>query len=169
MIQNYQNHKPQIGKNVHVHDRAVVIGQVTLGDDVSLWPNAVLRGDMAVIRVGNRTNIQDGSVFHTDTGYPALIGEDCVVGHQACVHACTVGNRCLIGIRSVILTGAQIGDECIIGAGAVVTEGKVIPHRSLVLGIPGKVVRPITDDEVKEILHGVQEYLHLREQLPVVS
>lgn len=169
MIQPHQNDKPQFGKNVRVHDRAVVIGQVILGDDVSLWPGAVLRGDMAAIRVGNRTNIQDGSVFHTDTGYPAVIGEDCVVGHQACVHACTVGNRCLIGIRSVILTGAQIGDECIIGAGAVVTEGKVIPPRSLVLGVPGKVVRPVTDEDVKGILHGVQEYLHLREQLPVVS
>lgn len=169
MIQPYQNHKPQIGKNVRVHDRAVVIGQVILGDDVSLWPGAVLRGDMAAIQVGNRTNIQDGSVFHTDTNFPAVIGEDCVVGHQACVHACTVGNRCLIGIRSVILTGAQIGDECIIGAGAVVTEGKVIPPRSLVLGIPGKVVRQVTDEDVKGILHGVQEYLHLREQLPTVS
>ncbi len=169
MIQPYQNHSPQFGKNVRVHDRAVVIGQVALGDDVSLWPGAVLRGDMAAIQVGRRTNIQDGSVFHTDTGYPAVIGEDCVVGHQACVHACTVGNRCLIGIRSVILTGAHIGDECIIGAGAVVTEGKVIPPRSLVLGVPGKVVRQVTDGDLKGILHGVEEYLHLREQLPVVS
>lgn len=168
MIQPYQDHKPQFGRNVRVHDQAVVIGQVSLGDDVSLWPGAILRGDMAAIRVGARTNIQDGSVFHTDTGYPAVIGEDCVVGHQACVHACTVGNRCLIGIRSVILTGAKIGDECIIGAGAVVTEGKVIPPRSLVLGVPGKVVRQVTDEDLKGILHGVAEYLHLRGQLPVV-
>lgn len=169
MIQPYQNHKPQIGKNVRIHETAVVIGQVVLGDDVSLWPSCVLRGDMAAIRVGNRTNIQDGSVFHTDTGYPAVIGEDCVVGHQACVHACTVGNRCLIGIGSTILTGAEIGDECIIGAGAVVLEGKKIPPRSLVLGLPGKVVRPVTDEDVRMILSGVQEYLHLRDQLPVVS
>jgi carbonic anhydrase/acetyltransferase-like protein (isoleucine patch superfamily) len=169
MIQSYQNHEPKFGKNVRVHDAATVIGQVTLGDDVSLWPSAVLRGDMAGIRVGNRTNIQDGSVFHTDNGYPAVIGEDCVVGHQACVHACTVGNRCLIGIQSVILTGADVGDECIIGAGAVVLEGKKIPPRSLVLGVPGKVVRQVTDEDVKSILSGVQEYLHLREQLPVVS
>jgi carbonic anhydrase/acetyltransferase-like protein (isoleucine patch superfamily) len=169
VIQNYQNQKPQIGKNVRVHDKAVVIGQVTLGDDVSLWPGAVLRGDMAAIQVGNRTNIQDNSVFHTDTNYPAIIGEDCIVGHQACVHACTVGNRCLIGIQSVILTGAQVGDECIIGAGAVVLENAKIPPRSLVVGVPGKVMRQITDEEVKGILHGVQEYLHLREQLPVVS
>ena len=169
MIQPYRNHRLQTGKNVRIHDTAVVIGEVALGDDVSLWPSAVLRGDMAAILVGNRTNIQDGSVFHTDTGYPSVIGEDCVVGHQACVHACTVGNRCLIGIRSVILTGAKIGDECVIGAGAVVTEGKVIPPRSLVLGIPGKVVRPITDEEVRGILHGVEEYLHLREQLPQVK
>ncbi len=169
MIQPYQTHQPQIGKNVRIHDRAVVIGQVELGDDVSLWPGAVLRGDMDAIRVGNRTSIQDNSVFHTDTGYPAIIGEDCVVGHQACVHACTVGNRCLIGIQSVILTGAQVGDECIIGAGAVVLENANIPPRSLVLGVPGKVVRQVRDEDVKMILAGVQEYLHLREQLPAVS
>ena len=168
MIQPYQNHKPSLGKNIHIHESATVIGQVTLGDDVSLWPSAVLRGDMAAIRIGNRTNIQDGSVFHTDTNYPAVIGEDCVVGHKACVHACTVGNRCLIGINSTILTGAVIGDECIIGAGAVVLEGAKILARSLVLGVPGKVVRRITDEEVKSILAGVQEYLHLREQLPKV-
>src|SRR5580658_8765343 len=158
MIQPYQDHKPKFGKNVHIHDAATVIGQVTLGDDVSWWPSAVLRGDMAAIRVGNRTNIQDGSVFHTDTHYPAVIGEDCVVGHKACVHACTVGNRCLIGINSTVLTGAVIGDECVIGAGAVVLEGAQIPSRSLVVGVPGKVVRKITDEEVKGILHGVAEY-----------
>ena len=169
MIQPYKDHKPKIGKNVHIHDNATVIGQVTLGDDVSIWPSAVLRADMAAIQVGNRTNIQDGSVFHTDTGYPAVIGEDCVVGHQACVHACTVGNRCLIGIQSTILTGAEIGDECIIGAGAVVLEGKKIPPRSLVLGVPGKVVRQVTDEDVQGILHGVQEYLQLREQLPIIQ
>ena len=169
MIQKYKNLNPKFGKNVRIHDTAVVIGDVTLGEDVSLWPGAVLRGDMAAIRVGNRTNIQDGSVFHTDSDYPAVIGDDCVVGHQACVHACTVGNRCLIGIQSVVLTGAEIGDECIIGAGAVVLEGAKIPSRSLVLGVPGKVVRKITDDDVKGILHGVQEYLHLREQLPLAQ
>jgi carbonic anhydrase/acetyltransferase-like protein (isoleucine patch superfamily) len=169
MIQSYQNHRPQIGKNVRIHGTAVVIGRVALGDDVSLWPGAVLRGDMAEIRVGNRTNIQDGCVFHTDTDFPAVIGEDCVVGHQACVHACSVGNRCLIGIQSVILTGAQVGDECIIGAGAVVLENAKIPPRSLVLGVPGKVLRQVTDEDVKGILHGVQEYLRLREQLPPVS
>jgi carbonic anhydrase/acetyltransferase-like protein (isoleucine patch superfamily) len=168
VIQPYQNHKPQFGKNVRIHDLAVVIGDVVLGDDVGLWPSAILRGDMAAIRVGCRTNIQDGCVFHTDTGYPCVVGEDCVVGHKACVHACTVGNRCLIGINSTVLTGAVIGDECIIGAGAVVLEGANIPARSLVLGVPGKVVRRITDEEVKSILAGVQAYLHLREQLPKI-
>lgn len=169
MIQPYQDHYPQLSKNVRIHETATVIGQVTLGDDVSVWPSAVLRADMAPIRVGNRTNIQDGCVFHTDTGFPAVIGEDCVVGHQACVHACQVGNRCLIGIGSVILTGAVIGDECIIGAGAVVLEGQMIPARSLVLGIPGKIIRPITDENVASILAGVKEYLHLREQLPLLT
>ncbi len=169
MIQPYLNHKPQIGKNVRIHETAVVIGRVTLGEDVSLWPGAVLRGDMDFIQVGNRTNIQDGCVFHTDTNFPAIIGEDCVVGHQACVHACKVGNRCLIGIGSILLTGAEIGDECIIGAGALVPEGKKIPARSLVVGVPGKIVRQVTDEDVRMILSGVKEYLHLREQLPILN
>ncbi|HTC21620.1 MAG TPA: gamma carbonic anhydrase family protein [bacterium] len=169
MIQPYHHHEPTFGKDIRIHDMATVIGQVTLGDDVSIWPGAVLRGDMAAIRVGNRTNIQDGVVFHTDTDFPAVIGEDCVVGHQACVHACAIGNRCLIGINSTVLTGAVIGDECIIGAGAVVLEGAQIPARSLVLGVPGKVVRKITDKEVESILAGVREYLHLREQLPEIT
>jgi carbonic anhydrase/acetyltransferase-like protein (isoleucine patch superfamily) len=169
MIQPYQNHKPLFGKNVRIHDAAVVIGRVTLGDDVSLWPGAVLRGDMDFIQIGNRTNIQDGSVFHTDTNFPVIMGDDCVVGHQACVHACKVGNRCLIGIGSIILTGAEIGDECIIGAGAVVPAGKKIRARSLVLGIPGRIIRSVTDEDVKTILSGAKEYLHLREQLPVVT
>jgi carbonic anhydrase/acetyltransferase-like protein (isoleucine patch superfamily) len=169
MIQPYQDHKPQFGKNVRIHDAAIVIGRVTLGDDVSLWPGAVLRGDMDYIQIGNRTNIQDGSVFHTDTGFPVVMGDDCVVGHQACVHACKVGNRCLIGIGSIILTGAEIGDECVIGAGAVVPAGKKIRARSLVLGIPGKIIRSVTDEDVKMILSGVKEYLHLREQLPIIA
>jgi carbonic anhydrase/acetyltransferase-like protein (isoleucine patch superfamily) len=169
MIQPYQNHSPKFGKNVRIHDAAVVIGQVTLGDDVSVWPGAILRGDMDFIQVGARTNLQDGVVVHTDTGHPAIIGEDCVVGHMACVHACKVGPRSLIGIGSIILTGAEIGDECIIAAGALVPEGKKIPSRSLVMGMPGKVVRTITDEDVKGILSGVKEYLHLREQLPQVK
>jgi carbonic anhydrase/acetyltransferase-like protein (isoleucine patch superfamily) len=168
MIQPYQNQHPQFGKNVRLHDSSVVIGRVSLGDDANLWPFSSLRADLAPIRVGARTNIQDGCVIHTDTDLPAKVGEDCVVGHLACIHACTVGNRCLIGIHSTILTGAEIGDECVIGAGALVPEGKKIPPRSLVVGIPGKVVRQVTDEEVKLILKGVQEYLHLAEQLPRV-
>jgi carbonic anhydrase/acetyltransferase-like protein (isoleucine patch superfamily) len=169
MIQPYQNHKPQIGKNVRIHETAVAMGQVTLSDNVSLWPGAVLRGDMDTIHIGHRTNVQDGCVVHTDTNFPAIIGNDCVVGHRACVHACKVGNRCLIGIGSIILTGAEIGDECIIGAGALVAENKKIPPRSLVLGMPGKIIRPVTDAEIKMILSSVKEYLHLSEQLPMVT
>ncbi len=168
MIQTYLEHQPRFGKNVHIHDLAAVIGQVELGDEVSVWPSAVLRGDLNLIRIGARTNLQDGCVFHTDRGFPTLLGADCVVGHQACVHACSVGNRCLVGIHSTILTGAQVGDECVIGAGTVVPEGKVIPPRSLVLGLPGKVVRRVTDEDVRKILQGVEEYLQLARQLPGV-
>jgi carbonic anhydrase/acetyltransferase-like protein (isoleucine patch superfamily) len=168
MIQAYQNQHPQFGKNVRMHDSSAVIGGVSLGDGANLWPFSCLRADLAPIRVGERTNIQDGCVIHTETDHPARVGEDCVVGHLSCIHACTVGNRCLIGIHSTILTGAEIGDECVIGAGALIPEGKKIPPRSLVVGIPGKVVRQVTDEEVKLILKGVEEYLHLAEQLPRV-
>jgi len=144
------------------------MGQVDLGDEVNVWPAAVLRGDCDLIQVGARTNLQDNCVVHNEPGIPAVIGQDCVIGHQACVHGCTVGNRCLVGIHATILTGASIGDECVIGAGALVPEGKIIPPRSLVLGVPGRVVRQITDEEVKKILWAVAEYLEMaRDVLPL--
>lgn len=165
MIQPFQNHKPSLAPGARVHELATVIGQVSLGENVSVWPSAVLRGDLNKIQIGKGTNIQDGCVVHVDTDAPTIVGEDCVVGHQACVHGCTVGNRCLIGIHSVILSNAEIGDECIIGAGAVVLEGKKIPPRSLVLGVPGKVVRRVTDEEVKDILRGAEEYRRLSKEI----
>ncbi len=168
MIQPYLEYHPLFGRNVRIHDFATVMGQVELGDDVSVWPSCVLRGDLNLIRIGTRTNIQDGCVFHTDRACPTLVGQDCVIGHQACVHACQIGNRCLVGIHSTILTGAQIGDECVIGAGAVVPEGKVIPPRSLVLGLPGRFSRQVTDEDVRKILKGVEEYMVLARQLPPV-
>jgi carbonic anhydrase/acetyltransferase-like protein (isoleucine patch superfamily) len=161
VIQKYEGHKPSLGKNVRIHETAVVAGQVELANDVNVWPGAVLRGDCDLIRVGARTNIQDGCVVHNEPEIPAVIGEDCVVGHQACLHGCTVGNRCLIGIHATVLTGASVGDECFIGAGALVPEGKTIPPRSLVLGVPGKVIRQVTDEEVNRLLHNVREYLDL--------
>jgi carbonic anhydrase/acetyltransferase-like protein (isoleucine patch superfamily) len=168
MIQRYGEHKPVIGKDVRVHETAVVMGRVFLADGVNVWPAAVLRGDCDDIRVGARTNLQDNCVVHNEPGIPAVIGEDCVVGHQACVHGCVIGDRCLIGIHATVLTGARVGDECIIGAGALVPEGRNIPPRSLVVGVPGKVLRSVTDEEVRKIRWGVEEYLGMaRQALPI--
>jgi len=147
-----------------------VIGDVTLAEGVSLWPHAVLRGDYNSITVGKGSNVQDGAVVHNDHGSPCVIGEDCVIGHQACVHGCTVGDRCLIGIHAIVLNGAVIGEESIIGAGALIPEGKVIPPRSLVLGSPGRVVRQVSDEELQRTLKGAANYRGYAErQLKVVS
>ena len=170
MLQPYLDKKPQLGEGVRAHETSVVIGDVTLGAGVSLWPHTVLRGDYNSIQVGRGSNIQDGAVVHNDHAHKAIIGEDCVVGHQACVHGSTVGDRCLIGIGSILLNGSVIGDECIIGAGTVVPEGKQIPPRSLVLGIPGKVIRAVTDEEVAKTVASAGHYRGYAErQLPLAQ
>jgi carbonic anhydrase/acetyltransferase-like protein (isoleucine patch superfamily) len=166
VTERYEEQKPSM-QGAYVHPSAVVMGAVALAESVSVWPNATLRGDYNPIRVGRGSNIQDGSVLHSDTGKPCLIGEDVIVGHLALVHGATVGDRCLIGMHSTILNGAIIGEESIIGAGALVGEGKVIPPRSLVLGVPGKVVRQVTDAEVQRILDSAASYRgYAQRQLP---
>ena len=134
-----------------IHPTALVVGDVLLGEGASLWPQAVVRGDIAPIRVGARTNLQDGVIVHTEFGVPLVIGEDVVVGHRAVLHGNRVGQGCLIGMGAMLLSGSDIGEECIIAAGAIVTEGKKIPPRSLVMGIPGKVVRQVTDAEIEHV------------------
>lgn len=170
MLQAYLGKSPTWTGAVRVHASAVVIGDVALGDGVSVWPQCVLRGDYAAISVGPRTNIQDGVVVHNDHDRPARIGADCVIGHRAVVHGCVIGDRCLIGIGAIVLNGAVIGDECVIGAGALVPEGKVIPPRSLVLGLPGKVLRPVSGDELLRTLKGVENYLaYSQRELPLLG
>lgn len=149
------------GSPAFVAPSAAVSGEVSLGRDCSLWHNTTLRGDLAPIAVGARSNIQDGAVLHVETTHPCVVGEDVTVGHGAIVHGCRIGDRCLIGMGAIILNGAEIGDECIVGAGALVTEGKKIPPRSLVLGMPAKVVRSIGDEEVAKILENAASYLRL--------
>ncbi|MES2202444.1 MAG: gamma carbonic anhydrase family protein [candidate division FCPU426 bacterium] len=158
MINAYQGKTPRFGEGVRIHETAVVIGDVELGAGVSLWPHSVLRGDYNAIRIGSGSNVQDGAVLHNDFGHPLSVGGDCVIGHLACVHGCTVGDRCLIGIHAVVLNGAVIGAESVIGAGAVVPENAVIPPRSLVLGVPGRVIRQVTDEELKRTLDGAANY-----------
>ena len=132
-----------------VAPNAVLLGSVELCDDASVWFGAVLRGDNELIRVGERSNVQDGCVLHTDPGFPILLGKGVSIGHQSMIHGCTIGDGTLIGINSVVLNGAIIGKNCVIGANALITENKVIADGSMVMGSPGKVVRELRPDEIK--------------------
>lgn len=138
---------------------AVVIGKVRLQRNASVWWHAVLRGDGEPITVGENSNIQDGSVLHTDPGYPLEIGRDVTVGHMVVLHGCVIGDNSLIGIGAVLLTGARIGRNCLIGARALIPEGKEIPDNSLVMGQPGKVVREVTPEHVERIREGAEHYV----------
>lgn len=150
---------PHLADSVWIAPNATVIGDVRLAANVSIWWNAVLRGDNDPIAIGENTNIQDGSVLHTDEGIPMSIGRDVTVGHMVMLHGCTVGDGSLIGIKSVILNGAVIGENCLIGANTLIPEGKHIPDRSLVMGSPGKVVRELTDEQIARIAHAAAHYV----------
>jgi carbonic anhydrase/acetyltransferase-like protein (isoleucine patch superfamily) len=150
---------PRLASGVWVAPNATVIGDVQLAANVSIWWNAVLRGDNDPITIGENSNIQDGSVLHTDEGIPINIGRDVTVGHLVMLHGCTVGDGSLIGIKSVILNGAVIGKNCLIGANSLIPEGKVIPDRSLVMGSPGKVVRELTDEQVAYFAYSAAHYV----------
>jgi carbonic anhydrase/acetyltransferase-like protein (isoleucine patch superfamily) len=170
MIQTYLGKSPRSTGAARAHATAVLIGDVCLGEGVSIWPQAVLRGDYNSITVGAGTNIQDGAVVHNDHGHPAVIGADCVVGHRAVVHGCRIGDRCLIGIGAIVLNGAVVGDECVIGAGALVPEGATIAPRSLVLGVPGRVVRAVSDEDLGRTLRGAENYRGYAErELPLLG
>ncbi|MEO1205827.1 MAG: gamma carbonic anhydrase family protein [Pseudomonadota bacterium] len=138
---------------------ATVLGHVQIGEDASVWFNAVVRGDNERIDIGERVNIQDGSVLHTDPGYPMNIAADCTIGHMVMLHGCSIASRSLIGIGSIILNGATIGEECLIGANTLIPEGKVIPPRSMVLGSPGRVVRQLSDEDAANVAATAGRYV----------
>ena len=150
---------PQVHHTAFVHQRAVVVGNVSIGTRSSVWPCAVLRGDVAPVSVGEGSNIQDGAVVHVADNLPAIIGNYVTVGHLAMIHACTIGDRCLIGMHATVLDGAIIGDDCIIGAGALVTKGTQVPAGSLVLGSPAKVKRPLTVEEIASLPGWAEKYI----------
>jgi carbonic anhydrase/acetyltransferase-like protein (isoleucine patch superfamily) len=150
---------PTVAPSAWIAPGAYVIGDVSLGDQSSVWYGAVLRGDTEPIRVGSRTNVQDGCILHADPGFPAVVGEGCVVGHNAVVHGCEIGDDCLVGMGATILNGAKIGDGSIVAAGAVVPEGREFPPRSLIVGIPAKHVGDVSDEQTKEIASGASEYV----------
>ena len=148
-------------RDAWVAENATITGDVALGPEVNVWYGASIRGDEAKITIGARTNIQDNCVVHCDHGDPQTIGEDCTIGHGAILHGRKLGNRCLVGMGAILLQQSEIGDECLIGAGTVVTEGMKVPKRSVVLGVPGKVVRKVTADEVKKFVLSAKNYTAL--------
>ncbi len=151
---------PSFGEGSWIADNATLIGNIRAGSHVSIWFNVVIRGDNEPMSIGDNTNIQDGSVLHSDEGVPLTIGKNVTVGHMAMLHGCTIGDNSLIGIGSIILNRAVIGKECIIGAGSLIPEGKVIPDRSLVMGSPGRVVRTLSDDDAAALQASADHYVH---------
>ena len=150
---------PEVAPSAWVAPGAYVIGAVHLGEESSVWYGAVLRGDTEPIRVGARTNVQDGCILHADPGYPAVVGDDCVVGHRAVVHGCEIGNGCLVGMGATILNGAKIGEGSIVAAGALVPENKKFSPHSLIVGVPAKRVKDVTDEQTADIAGGVETYV----------
>jgi carbonic anhydrase/acetyltransferase-like protein (isoleucine patch superfamily) len=152
-------HAPEIDASSYVADSANLIGKVTLEANASVWDGATIRGDNERITIGENSNVQEGTVMHTDMGFPMVIGKNVTIGHQAMLHGCTVGDGSLIGIQAVVLNGARIGKGCLVGAGALVTEGKEFPDHSLILGSPAKVVRTLTEEDLQRLQGSAASYV----------
>ena len=158
MFYDLKDKKPQSSGENWVAPNATIIGDVTLEKNSSIWFNAVLRGDIENILIGEGSNVQDGSVLHTDPGYPLKVGKNVTIGHLVMLHGCTIGDNSLIGIGAVILNNAKVGNNCIIGAKTLIAENKEIPDDSLVVGSPGRVLRKVTEDEKKAVLENTKHY-----------
>ena len=161
MIRAYQNKTPLIPKSAFLAENAVVIGDVTLGENANIWYSAVLRGDEGSIVIGDNTNVQDNATVHTAKDHPVVLGKNITVGHNAVVHGCTVGDGTMIGMGAVILNGARIGKGCLIAAGALVKEGAEIPDGSLLVGVPAKVIRELDEAGKQKILDNAAMYVAL--------
>lgn len=161
MIESYNNMHPTIDKTAKIFANCSIIGNVTLGKHVGVWYNSVIRGDMAKVIIGDYTNIQDGTIIHTNVGMPTIIGNHVTVGHNAIIHAATVHDEALIGMGSIILDQAEVGKNALVAAGTVVPPGKVIPPKTLVMGNPMKVIRTLKDKEIEAILKNKDHYVRL--------
>lgn len=166
---NYKECSPHFDGSVYIDPAATVIGDVVIGADSSVWPMTVIRGDVNSIRIGARTNIQDGTVIHVTHAHTArpqgnavVIGDDVTIGHRVVIHGCTIGNRCLIGIGAVVLDGAVLEDDILLGAGSLVTEGKVLERGHLYLGAPVRKARPLRDEEIQRLHYSAQHYVKLK-------
>ncbi len=175
MIENYTENNqvftPTVGTNTWIHASAVIIGKVILGDDVSVWPCAVMRGDVNTLTIGNRSNVQDGAVIHAthpsaynEQGYATTVGEDVTIGHNAILHGCTIGNRVLIGMGSTVLDGAVIPNDVIIGANALVPMNKELESGFLYVGSPAKKLRALSEQEMDFLRYSAQNYVKLKNQ-----
>ena len=153
--------EPQLAdaQSTYIAPGAVLVGNIALGADVSVWFGAVLRGDNEPIVIGERSNVQEHTVMHTDPGFPLTIGAGCTIGHRAMLHGCAVGDNSLIGIGAIVLNGARIGSDSLVGAGALVTEGKSFPDGSLIIGSPARVARPLTEAEVDRLRRSAVHYV----------
>lgn len=153
------SHAPYIPTSAWIARSAMVIGNVRLEREASVWFGAVLRGDIEPIHIGEGSNIQDNAILHTDVGYPLTVGRFCTIGHRAVLHGCAIGENSLVGIGATVLSGATVGANCIVGAHALVTEGRAIPDNSLVIGSPAKVVRELSAEEITGIAHNAKHYI----------
>ncbi len=163
LIRDYRGIYPQIHPSVFLAENSVVIGDVHIGEDSSVWYGVVIRGDVNYIRIGKRTNIQDNSVIHvTHDTHPTVIGDEVTVGHRVILHGCTVGNRVLIGMGAVVMDGVKINDYVLVGAGALITPNKEIPSGVLVAGVPAKVIRDLRPEEIRLIEESAQNYVNYR-------
>jgi len=170
-VRRFKGKQPAIGERVYIDDNATVIGDVTIGDDVSIWPAVVIRGDVESIKIGDGTNVQDGSVLHvthygkfTSQGYPLTIGKGVTIGHRAVAHACTIGNYCLVGIGAIIMDDAVLEDYVMLGAGALVPPGKRLESGHLYVGAPAQKKRPLTDAEKEFLEYSAAHYMHLKDE-----
>lgn len=170
-IRPFQNHRPVLGERVYVDPAATVIGRVEIGDDVSIWPGCVVRGDVNTISIGARSNVQDGTIIHVSHegpytrpgGFPTVIGSDVTIGHGAIVHACRIGDYCLIGMGARILDGAVVEDYAFLGAGALVAPGKTVRSGELWLGNPARMARKLSDSEIEHLRYSAGHYVKLKD------
>ena len=165
MLIEYEGITPKVHDSVFIAPGAMLIGDVTIGEESSVWFNCVLRGDLEPIRIGCRTNVQDGAVIHMDREMPCLIGDDVTIGHGAILHSCIIGNEALIGMGAILLSGSVIGERAIVAAGALVREGQEIPPDTLAMGVPAKVVRDVTEAELERVRHGKDDYVARAHQM----
>ena len=171
-VRSFQGVSPVLGEGTYVDEAATVIGDVVLGDDVSIWPGTVVRGDVNYIRIGARTNVQDGSIIHVTHdgpygkpgGFATVIGEDVTIGHAAVIHACVIEDACLIGMGATILDGATIKKNGFVGAGAVIPPGKTVESGELWLGNPAKCVRRLSEKEIEQLYYSAQHYVRLKDK-----